>query len=81
MFNSHLLKKKRIGGSFKKSDKELNEVYNKVISAAIQRIEWLFNWGNKLSKLKTVLKIRSTCGLLLHIYCKLIADLIILTKF
>lgn len=73
--------KKGWEAALRQSDKAYNEIFNRAISAVRQPIESFFNWVNELTELQKASKVRSANGLHLHIYGKLTAALIMITKF
>ena len=73
--------KKGWEAALKQKDQAFNDLFNKAVSAIRQPIESLFNWINEHTQLQSASKVRSSNGLMLHLYGKLAAALLILTNF
>jgi hypothetical protein len=54
-------------------DKAANDLYNRAVSAVRQPIESFFNWLIEKVQIQKAQKVRSTAGLLVHIFGKLVA--------
>ncbi|RRD56308.1 IS4/IS5 family transposase [Tannerella forsythia] len=55
----------------KQRDKAFNELFSRAVSKVRQPIEAFFNWLNEKTTIQRAMKVRSTNGLLIHIYGKL----------
>ena len=55
----------------KQRDKAFNDIFSEAVSKVRQPIEAFFNWLNEKTKIQRAMKVRSTAGLLNHIYGKL----------
>ncbi len=60
----------------KQRDQAANDLYCKAVSAIRQPIESLFNWLDEKTHIQTASKVRSTKGLLVHIFGKIAAAFI-----
>jgi len=58
-----------------------DDLYSAAVSGVRQPIESFFNWINELTQIQNATKVRSSAGLLVHVWGKLAAALIILTNF
>jgi hypothetical protein len=65
----------------KQKDQAFNDLFNKAVSSLRQPIESLFNWINELTHIQNASKVRSYNGLMLHLYGKLAAALLVLANF
>ena len=59
-------------------DKAANDLYSKAVSSIRQPIESLFNWIIEKTDIQRASKVRSTKGLLVHVFCKIAAAFIFL---
>lgn len=59
-------------------DKAANDLFSKAVSTVRQPIESLFNWLIEKTGIQTAAKVRSTKGLLVHVFAKLAAAYICL---
>jgi hypothetical protein len=57
-------------------DKAANDLFSKAVSKVRQPIESLFNWLIVKTDIQKASKVRSSKGLLIHIFGKIAADLI-----
>jgi hypothetical protein len=75
-------KKDKKGGEavFKQREQAFNDLFNKAVSTIRQPIESLFNWINDLTQIQHASRVRSANGLILHLYGKLAAALLILSE-
>ena len=55
----------------KQRDKAFNDLFSCAVSKARQPIESLFNWLNEKTKIQRAMKVRSTAGLLIHLFGKM----------
>ncbi len=55
----------------KQRDKAFNDLFSSAVSKIRQPIEAFFNWLNEKTNIQRVMKVRSTAGLLVHIFGKL----------
>lgn len=80
--NSNLLtlvKALKNQGKWEKNfDKAADDNYSQFVSAIRQPIESFFNWINKKTGIQNASEVRSTKGLLVHVFGKIAADLIYL---
>ena len=60
----------------KSFDKAANDLYSKAVSAIRQPIESFFNWINEKTNIQRASNVRSTNGLLVHVFGKLAAAFI-----
>lgn len=60
----------------KSFDKAANDLYSKAVSAIRQPIESFFNWINEKTNIQRASNVRSTNGLLVHVFEKLAAAFI-----
>lgn len=65
----------------KQTDKAFNDLFNKAVSSLRQPIESFFNRINELTHIQNASKVRSSNGLMLHLYGKLAAALLTLANF
>ncbi len=54
-------------------DRAFNDLYSKAVSAVRQPIESLFNWLIEKTDIQRASKVRSTNGLLVHVFGKIAA--------
>jgi len=73
--------KKGWEAGLKQKDQAFNDLFNKAVSTIRQPIESLFNWINEHTQIQNTAKVRSSNGLMLHLYGKLAAALLLLTNF
>jgi hypothetical protein len=73
--------KKGVEAALKQKDQAFNDLFNKAVSSLRQPIESLFNWINERTHIQNASKVRSSNGLMLHLYGKLAAALLILANF
>lgn len=59
--------------ALKQRDKAANDLYSRTVSAVRQPIESWFNWLNEKTAIQIASKVRSTKGLLVHIFGKIAA--------
>ena len=59
-------------------DKAANDLYSRAVSAIRQPIESLFNWIIEKTDIQRVSKVRSTRGLLVHVFGRIAAAFIFL---
>lgn len=64
--------------SIRQRDKAANDLLSNAVSSVRQPVESLFNWLNEKTNLQNASKVRSTAGLLLHVFAKLCAAFIYL---
>jgi hypothetical protein len=62
--------------SLKQWDKAADNLYSRAVSAIRQPIESFFNWLNEKTDIQTASKVRSTKGLLVHVFGKITAAFI-----
>ena len=62
----------------RKRDKAANDLYSKAVSSIRQSIESLFNWLIGKTEIQGALEIRSTKGLLVHVFGRTAAAFIFL---
>jgi hypothetical protein len=62
----------------KQRDKAANDLFNAAVSTVRQPIESLFNWLIEKTDLQRANKVRSTNGLLVHVFGKIAAAFIYL---
>ena len=55
----------------KQRDKAFNDLFSRSVSKLRQPIESFFNWLNEKTKIQRAMKVRSTAGLLIHLYGKM----------
>jgi hypothetical protein len=55
----------------KQRDKAFNELFSSAVSRVRQPIESFFNWLNEKTKIQRAMKVRSTAGLLIHLFGKM----------
>jgi hypothetical protein len=55
----------------KQRDKAFNDLFSCAVSRVRQPIESFFNWLNEKTKIQRAMKVRSTAGLLIHLFGKL----------
>jgi hypothetical protein len=55
----------------KQREKAFNDLFSTAVSKVRQPIEAFFNWLNEKTKIQRAMKVRSTAGLLNHIFGKL----------
>jgi len=55
----------------KQRDKAFNDLFSCAVSKVRQPIESFFNWLNEKTKIQRAMKVRSTAGLLIHLFGKL----------
>ena len=55
----------------KQRDKAFNDLFSRSVSKVRQPIESFFNWLNEKTKIQRAMKVRSTAGLLIHLYGKM----------
>ena len=55
----------------KQRDKAFNDLFSAAVSKVRQPIEVFFNWLNEKTKIQRAMKVRSTAGLLIHLFGKL----------
>ena len=55
----------------KQRDKAFNDLFSCAVSKVRQPIESFFNWLNEKTKIKRAMKVRSTAGLLIHLFGKI----------
>ena len=60
----------------KQRDKAFNDLYSKAVSKIRQPIESLFNWLNEKTDIQRASRVRSTKGLLVHVFGKIAAAFI-----
>lgn len=58
-----------------------DDLYSAAVSGVRQPVESFFNWINELTQIQNATKVRSSAGLLVHVWGKLATALIILTNF
>jgi len=66
---------------FKQREQAFNDLFNNAVATLRQPIESLFNWINERTHIQNASKVRSSNGLLLHLYGKLTAALMIMAGF
>jgi len=59
-------------------DKAANDLYSRAVSAIRQSIESLFNWIIEKTDIQRASKVRSTRGLLVHVFGRIAAAFIFL---
>lgn len=64
----------------KQREQAFNDLFNKAVSTTRQPVESLFNWINEMTQIQNASKVRSANGLLLHLYGKLAAALLLLSQ-
>jgi len=57
--------------ALKQRDKAFNDLYSQAVSKLRQPIESFFNWLNEKTKIQRAMKVRSTAGLLIHLFGKI----------
>lgn len=62
-------------------DKAANDLFSTAVSTIRQPIESFFSWIQEKTKIQIASKVRSENGLLLHIYGKLVASVLLLLNF
>lgn len=62
-------------------DKAANDLFSTAVATIRQPIESFFNWIQEKTKIHIASKVRSEAGLLLHIYAKLVAAVLLLLQF
>lgn len=55
----------------KQRDKAFNDLFSSAVSKVRQPIESFFNWLNEKTKIQRAMKVRSTAGLLIHLFGKM----------
>jgi hypothetical protein len=55
----------------KQRDKAFNDLFSTAVSKVRQPIESFFNWLNEKTKIQRAMKVRSTAGLLIHLFGKM----------
>ncbi len=55
----------------KQRDKAFNDLFSCAVSKVRQPIESFFNWLNEKTKIQRAMKVRSTAGLLIHLFGKM----------
>ena len=55
----------------KQRDKAYNDLFSTAVSKVRQPIESFFNWLNEKTKIQRAMKVRSTAGLLIHLFGKM----------
>jgi hypothetical protein len=65
----------------RQTDRAFNDLFNSAVSSIRQPVASLFNWINQRTQIQNASKVRSSNGLLLHLYGKLAAALLIMTNF
>ncbi len=55
----------------KQRDKAFNDLFSSAVSRVRQPIESFFNWLNEKTKIQRAMKVRSTAGLLIHLFGKI----------
>jgi hypothetical protein len=55
----------------KQRDKAFNDLFSTAVSKVRQPIESFFNWLNEKTKIQRAMKVRSTAGLLIHLFGKI----------
>ena len=55
----------------KQRDKAFNDLFSCAVSRVRQPIESFFNWLNEKTKIQRAMKVRSTAGLLIHLFGKI----------
>jgi hypothetical protein len=55
----------------KQKDKAFNDLFSCAVSKVRQPIEAFFNWLNEKTKIQRTMKVRSTAGLLIHLFGKM----------
>lgn len=84
--NNHLLltpikDKKGWEAIFKQREQAFNDLFNKGVATVRQPVESLFNWINERTHIQNASKVRSSNGLLLHLYGKLAAAIMLIAGF
>lgn len=64
---------KGLSTTMKQFDKAFNDLYSKAVSSVRQPIESLFNWLIQKTDIQNASKVRSTKGLLIHVFGKISA--------
>jgi Transposase DDE domain len=72
--------KKGLHMVLKQKDQAFNDLFNIAVSVLRQPIESLFNWINERTHIQNASKVRSSNGLMLHLYAKLAAALLTLSN-
>ena len=67
---------KGVPEAIKKFNKAADELYSKAVSTVRQPIEGFFNWLIEKSDIQNASKVRSTKGLILHLFGRLAATFI-----
>ena len=68
-------------GKGQKIEDAADNIFSTLVSKVRQPIESLFNWLNEKTQIQTANKVRSSKGLLVHIWGKFAAALLLLTGF
>ena len=55
----------------KQRDKAFNDLFSSAVSKVRQPIESFFNWLNEKTKIQRAMKVRSTAGLIIHLFGKM----------
>lgn len=55
----------------KQKDKAFNDLFSTAVSKIRQPVESFFNWLNEKTKIQRAIKVRSTAGLLVHMFGKM----------
>ena len=66
---------------FKQREQAFNDLFNKAVATLRQPIESLFNWLNERTQIQNASKVRSSNGLMLHLYGKLAAAIMLIAGF
>ena len=62
----------------RQKDKAANDLFSAAVAAVQQPVESFFNWLNEKTKIQQVCKVRSSTGLLVHVFAKIAAAFIYL---
>ena len=74
-------KMKGVSAALNQFDKAANDLFSTAVSTIRQPIESFFNWIQEKTKIQIASKVRSKSGLLVHIYAKLVASVLMLLQF
>ncbi|GHT70148.1 hypothetical protein AGMMS50239_38090 [Bacteroidia bacterium] len=65
--------------NIRQREKACNDIFSRAVSSVRQPIESFFNWLNEKTTIQRASKVRSTKGLLLHIFGKIAAALLVIS--
>jgi hypothetical protein len=73
--------KKGMSMALKQFDQAFNDLFSTVVSSIRQPIESFFNWLQQVTNIQIASKVRSSNGLITHVYGKIAAALCIWMNF